>query len=82
MARPATGAVAESRNAAGGVNRSLRFTPYGKRRRLPLGPVSLDEAERRLRHLLADVERDGGGPVAGARATVDTAGQRPGRKSK
>jgi hypothetical protein len=37
--------------------RSLRFTAYGKRRRVPLGPVSEAAAEEALRHTLADVER-------------------------
>ena len=37
--------------------RSLRFTAYGKRRRVPLGPVSESDAEIALRHTLADVER-------------------------
>ncbi len=37
--------------------RSLRFTAYGKRRRVPLGPVSEVAAEEALRHALADVER-------------------------
>jgi len=39
------------------VYRSLRFTAYGKRRRVPLGVVSQQQAETALRHTLADVER-------------------------
>jgi integrase len=71
MARPATGAIVECRNATGGVSRSLRFTAYGKRRRLPLGPVSRDEAERRLRHVLADVERGAWQPAGPVQATAE-----------
>ncbi len=37
--------------------RSLRFTAHGKRRRMPLGPVARQEAERELRGVLADIER-------------------------
>jgi integrase len=35
----------------------MRFTAYGKRRYVSLGPVTKAEAERELRHVLADVER-------------------------
>jgi len=56
MARPTVGSVT-SHEGKGGVYRSLRFTAYGKRRRVPLGLVSEEEAEIALRHMLADVER-------------------------
>jgi integrase len=57
MARPATGKVIEHEGSDGRTYRSLRFTAYGKRRFLSLGVVTAGEAERELRHALADVER-------------------------
>lgn len=57
MPRPATGAVIEHQGRDGRTYRGLRFTAYGKRRFLSLGPVTRDHAERELRHVLADVER-------------------------
>jgi Phage integrase, N-terminal SAM-like domain len=57
MARPTTGSVTEHVGRDGRTYRSLRFTAYNKRRRVPLGPVSADEAERALSHAIADVER-------------------------
>jgi hypothetical protein len=57
MARRPTGAVVEHIGRDGIVYRALRFTAYGKRRHVTLGPVSEAEAARALRHALADVER-------------------------
>lgn len=57
MARKLTGAVVEHPGRDGRVYRSLRFTAYGKRRYVSLGPVSEAEAQRELRHALSDVER-------------------------
>jgi hypothetical protein len=57
MARPATGKVIEHKGNDGRTYRSLRFTAYGKRRYVSLGKVTIGEAERELRHVLADVER-------------------------
>lgn len=57
MARKPTGAVVEHVGRDGRTYRSLRFTAYGKRRFVSLGPVSESEANRQLRHVLADVER-------------------------
>jgi integrase len=57
MARKITGAVVEHPGRDGRIYRSLRFTAGGKRRFVSLGPVSAGEAERELRHVLADVER-------------------------
>ncbi len=57
MPRPVTGSITEHTAADGTVYRSLRFYAYGKRRRVPLGPVTREEAERRLGHVLADVDR-------------------------
>jgi integrase len=57
MPRPSTGAVVEHTGRDGRTYRSLRFTAYGKRRFVSLGPVSAQEAARMLRHTLADVER-------------------------
>jgi integrase len=57
MARPTTGSVTKHVGKDGLIYRSLRFTAYGKRRRVPLGPVSEADAEKALRHTLADVER-------------------------
>ena len=57
MARRATGAIVEHVGKDGRVHRALRFTAGGKRRFESLGPVSRAEAERELRHVLADVER-------------------------
>jgi hypothetical protein len=53
MVRPATGKVIEHQGKDGRVYRSLRFSAYGKRRYL----VSAGEADQRLRHILAYVER-------------------------
>ncbi|MGC2375362.1 MAG: tyrosine-type recombinase/integrase [Solirubrobacteraceae bacterium] len=57
MARPTKGSITEHVGRDGLTYRSLRFTAYGKRRRVPLGPVSEADAESALRHALADVER-------------------------
>jgi hypothetical protein len=57
MARPTRGSVTEHVGRDGLTYRSLRFTAYGKRRRVPLGPVSEADAQSALRHALADVER-------------------------
>ncbi len=57
MARPTKGSVTKHVGKDGLTYRSLRFTAYGIRRREPLGPVSEAEAEEKLRHTLADVER-------------------------
>jgi hypothetical protein len=57
MARKATGTVVEHIGRDGGTYRALRFTAYGKRRFVSLGPIPRGEAERELRHALADVER-------------------------
>ena len=57
MARRPTGAVVEHIGKDGRVHRALRFTAGGKRRFQALGPVSKTEAERELRHVMADVER-------------------------
>src|SRR5579875_1764271 len=55
MARKATGSIVEHVGTDGRVYRSLRFTAYGKRRRVPLGPVDQDTAERKLRIALDQV---------------------------
>lgn len=57
MARPAKGEVTEHVAKDGRIYRSLRFSSCGKRRRVTLGPVSVDEAERMLGQTMADVER-------------------------
>jgi integrase len=57
MPRPTRGSVTTHQGRDGLTYRSLRFTAYGKRRRVPLGPVSVETAEEVLRHTLADVER-------------------------
>lgn len=57
MARKATGAGVEHVGQDGRTYRSLRFTAYGKRRYVSLGPVSAAEASHELRYVLADVER-------------------------
>jgi len=57
MARPVVGSVIEHQGRDGRTYRALRFTAYGKRRHVTLGPVTATEAERELRHVLADVER-------------------------
>jgi integrase len=68
MARPATGKVIEHQGRDGRTYRSLRFTAYGKRRFVSLGTVTAGEAERELRHALADVERGAWTPPAGVQA--------------
>lgn len=57
MARQATGKILEHTGKDGRVYRALRFSAYGKRRFVSLGPVTAAHAERELRHVLADVER-------------------------
>jgi integrase len=57
MARKATGAVIEHTGNDGRTYRSLRFSAYGKRRFVSLGPVSATDAATELRYTLADVER-------------------------
>lgn len=57
MARKATGRVIEHEGTDGQTYRALRFTAYGRRRYVSLGAVSAGEAERALRHTMADVER-------------------------
>jgi integrase len=58
MARPATGTIIERRNAAGRIDRTLRFPVNGHKRRIPLGQVTREVAEDRLAVELAKV-RDG-----------------------
>jgi integrase len=57
MARPATGQIVERRGANGDVYRSLRFRSGGRRHTVPLGVVSLAEAQTELENVLADVRR-------------------------
>lgn len=57
MARPIKGEVTEHVGKDRRTYRGLRFVAYGKRRRVPLGVVSADEADRALGHVIADVER-------------------------
>ncbi len=57
MARPATGKVIDHQGSDGRTYRALRFTAYRRRRYVSLGAVTAGEAERELRHVLADVER-------------------------
>jgi integrase len=64
MPRPATGKVIDHQGTDGRTYRALRFTAYGKRRYLSLGVVTAGEAERELRHVLADVERGTWTPTA------------------
>ena len=71
MARPATGTIIERRNAAGRTSRTLRFNVNGRKRTVALGPVTRIEAEERLRHELADVERGLWKPPAVERVQAD-----------
>jgi integrase len=57
MARPTTGAIIEHYGRDGRTYRALRFMAYGKRRHVSLGPVSQEDAERELGHVIADVQR-------------------------
>lgn len=57
MARTPSGRIIEHQGKDGRLYRALRFTAYGKRRYLSLGSVTSAEAQRELRHVLADVER-------------------------
>lgn len=57
MARRPTGKIIEHQGNDGRVYRALRFSAYGKRRYVSLGTATAVEAERELRHVLADVER-------------------------
>src|SRR4051812_86211 len=62
MARRATGSIVEHAGSDGTVYRALRFRAYGHRQYLALGAVSHEDAARRLRGVLADVERGTGRP--------------------
>ena len=73
MARPTRGSVTTHQGRDGLTYRSLRFTAYGKRRRVPLGPVSEADAESALRHALADVERGVWKPPAAIEAPAEPA---------
>lgn len=66
MARRPTGKVIEHESADGRTYRALRFTAYGRRRYVSLGTLSAGEAERELRHTMADVERGTWQPPAAA----------------
>jgi integrase len=57
MARPAKGSIQEHRTKGGAITRTLRFRVNGQAQRVPLGVVSLADAEDALRHTMADVER-------------------------
>jgi integrase len=57
MARQGSGAIIEHSGQDGRVYRSLRFTAYGKRRFVSLGPITRAEAEKALRYALTDIER-------------------------
>src|ERR1035438_1393318 len=57
MARPMRGSVTTHKGKDGHTYRYLRFTAYGKRRNVPVGAISVGEAERELAHVIADVER-------------------------
>jgi integrase len=72
MAREVKGTIVERKTADGQTYRALRFTAYRQRRFVALGPVSRAEAERELRHVLADVERGIWQPQARALAPVST----------
>ncbi len=52
-----TGTIIEKQDRGGDVIRALRFTAYGKRRYMTLGPVTAAEAERELHEILTDVEQ-------------------------
>jgi integrase len=71
MPRPTRGSVNEHVGRDGLTYRSLRFTAYGKRRRVPLGPVSDADAQAALRHALADVERGVWKPPAAVEPPLD-----------
>jgi hypothetical protein len=71
MARSATGTIIERRNATDGINCTLRFSVNGRKRAVALGPVTRTEAEERLRHELADVERDVWKPPVRERVWAD-----------
>src|ERR1022692_2901182 len=57
MARPATGQIVERRGASGDTYRSLRFRSGGRRHTVPLGVVSLADAEQALADTMTDVRR-------------------------
>jgi len=57
MARPATGQIIKRVGRDGRTYRSLRFRAGGKRHTMPLGIVSEADAQKALKHTMADVER-------------------------
>jgi integrase len=72
MARKATGKVIEHEGADGRTYRALRFTAHGRRRYVSLGAVSAGEAERALRHTMADVERGTWQPPVGVESPPES----------
>lgn len=72
MPREATGQVVERTTKAGATTYALRFRAGGRRRFESLGAVTREQAERRLRHVLADVERGRWEPPAPAAPEVPT----------
>jgi integrase len=71
VARKATGKVIEHQGRDGRTYRALRFTAYGRRHYVSLGAVSAGEAERALRHTMADVERGTWQPPTPAEPPAD-----------
>ena len=69
MARPTTGSITEHVGKDGRTYRSLRVTFQGTRRRIPLGPIDVAQAERKLWQAVADIERG-----------IDPAGVAPSRE--
>jgi integrase len=57
MARRTQGEILEVVGKDRRTYRTLRFQAQGKRRRVPLGPISREQAETKLTHTMADVER-------------------------
>ena len=57
MPRPAKGTIMERPATNSRINRTLRFHALGRRRTVPLGVVSREEAERQLAYVMADVAR-------------------------
>lgn len=66
-----TGTIIEKEGRGGRTVRALRFTAYGKRRYMTLGPVTAAEAERELQTILTDVEQ---GVWRAPRGTASVAG--------
>jgi hypothetical protein len=68
MPRPAKGTIIERRNAAGGINRTHRFSVNGRKRAVGLGRVT--EPKPRNACAMSSLTWSAGSKAAGARGAA------------